>query len=654
MLEYITPTLIFPIATLFAIVLFFINYLYDKKEKTKPSEGESEAKAVELYESEAAEIESETGAEAVSGRKKTKRRFTLTRRVFPMTLKDTWILLLITIIYGFVAFWGLGDRKAPQTFYHYEGKDYTFTLSLDKPREISKVMYYTGLYTGDYSIRWSEDGSAWSEITQMPQSYAKLFNWLYAPIEGSKRMRYIQVWSTTTPMEMGELALYDSENKLIPVKEISFDEKVSALFDEQDKVPESPTYMNSAYFDEIYHARTAYEHMENVYPYEVSHPPLGKLIIGIGIRLFGLTPFGWRFMGTLFGVLMLPFIYVFIKNMFGKTLIAASGTILFAFDFMHFVQTRIATIDTYGVFFILAMFFFMYRYIAKDYRAPFKKTALPLFLSGLMFGIGAASKWIVIYGAVGLALIWLLRQVLVGVYYVKNGQSREFIAYEVKTVLLSVLSFIIIPAIIYVLSYIPYGMARDMTVSGGMLSNKYFYDIILENQRFMFSYHSELIATHPYSSPWYSWIFDIRPILYYLEYLPNNQKSAFGAFGNPLVWWGGLVAFIYVVIRFVKTRDDKALFIIIGLMAQLLPWVIISRIVFIYHYFPSTLFLVLSICYAFDSMFKRDKGRYKLAIAAYTAAAVVLFIAFYPVLTGISAPRWYTTNFLQWLPSWPF
>ncbi len=34
--------------------------------------------------------------------------------------------------------------------------------------------------------------------------------------------------------------------------------------------------MNSSYFDEIYHARTALEHIENVYPYEITHPPLGK------------------------------------------------------------------------------------------------------------------------------------------------------------------------------------------------------------------------------------------------------------------------------------------------------------------------------------------------------------------------------------------
>lgn len=148
--------------------------------------------------------------------------------------------------------------------------------------------------------------------------------------------------------------------------------------------------------------------MEGVYPYEVSHPPLGKLIIGLGIRVFGMTPFGWRFMGTLFGVCMLPILYVFLKNLFGRTAVAACGTCLFAFDFMHLTQTRIATIDTYGVFFILLMYFFLYRYLTLPAGTPFLRGALPLFLSGLFWGIGAASKWTVIYGAAGLAVLYFI------------------------------------------------------------------------------------------------------------------------------------------------------------------------------------------------------------------------------------------------------
>ena len=102
--------------------------------------------------------------------------------------------------------------------------------------------------------------------------------------------------------------------------------------------------------------RTAREKIRGIEPYEISHPPLGKLIMGVGIRLFGMTPFGWRFMGTLFGVGMLPLLYVFLKNLFGRTSIATCGTVLLAADFMHLTQTRLATIDTYAFLFILLMY----------------------------------------------------------------------------------------------------------------------------------------------------------------------------------------------------------------------------------------------------------------------------------------------------------
>lgn len=630
-LKYITPTIVFPILLFASLIYFFLYYLGEKRVPKTIAAVPGEA----------------SGA---------KHKISLVSRIHPVTKGDMKIIAVITAVYAAVAFWGLGNVTAPKSFYSFEGKDYNLTIILNEAQPVSEFKYYSGLYTGDYILRYSEDGVKWSEATTLAQSYDKLFSWRSIEFSFGTKMRYIQIWSRETPLEMGEVGLLNERGKLIPSAQIQYSNaKASKLFDEQSTAPQSPSYMNSMYFDEIYHGRTAYENIENVYPYEISHPPLGKLIISLGIKLFGMTPFGWRFMGVLFGVLMLPFMFAFIKNLFGKSLIATCGTLLFAFDFMHFVQTRIATIDTYGVFFILLMFYFMYRYIALDYDAPFKEGLKPLALSGLSFGLGAASKWIVIYGAMGLAVLWLIRQVLVWRHRAENGTKNEFLAYFVRTLLFSALFFVVIPVIIYILSYIPYGAAKGMTIGKGMLWNKEFYKIIIENQKFMFGYHSKLVATHPYSSPWYSWLLDIRPILYYLDYLPEGRKSAFGAFGNPVLWWGGLMALIYAAKRFVTARDFKALFIIIGYLAQLLPWVLISRVVFIYHYFPSTIFLVLATCYAFRCMYKKGKGYYELAILGYTAVSLVLFAAFYPVLTGVATPQWYTTHFLQWIPSaWPF
>ena len=93
----------------------------------------------------------------------------------------------------------------------------------------------------------------------------------------------------------------------------------NTLIDEQDTVPEKPTYENSMYFDEIYHARTGYEHAHSLYTYETTHPPLGKVFMSWCIDLMGMTPFAWRFAGTMTGILMIPAIYLLAMQLMKRT-----------------------------------------------------------------------------------------------------------------------------------------------------------------------------------------------------------------------------------------------------------------------------------------------------------------------------------------------
>lgn len=576
------------------------------------------------------------------------------RRRFPMERKDLLPLLLIPVVYGAVAFWGLGDKAAPESFCTFSEKGRYVIVELPEETAISRVTYYSGLHTGNYFLQYSLDGEKYTDEATLEQTYSDIFKWheakLNMPGKGTKYIRII----ADDLLSMGELCLYDWEGKPIPAEKLTFDKGCAPLFDEQKLVPPTETYLNSAYFDEIYHARTAYEHIEGVYPYETSHPPLGKLIIGLGIRAFGLNPFGWRFMGVLFGIMMLPFLYVFIKNLFGSTAIATCGSLIFAFDFMHFVQTRIATIDTYGVFFTILMYFFMYRYITapRDELSPARRCTLPLFLSGLCFGLGAASKWTAIYAGAGLALIWLLFRIARARELNGTGHGDVHKKELTRDILCCIVFFVVIPLVIYYVSYYPYGKASGMS-GVSMFFERDYAKLVVDNQRFMFTYHSGVNASHPYSSRWYQWIVDARPILYYLRSQPDNMKSAFAAFLNPLVCWGGLLAMLAMLFRTIKFKDGKALFIVIGYLAQLVPWMFISRITFEYHYFPSLIFLVLAICHVFNSFRLRDR-HWRWKVCAATAACVLLFAVFYPVLTGVPTSRSYT-DLLAWIPgAWPF
>ena len=197
-------------------------------------------------------------------------------------------------------------------------------------------------------------------------------------------------------------------------------------------------------------------------------------------------------------------------------------------------------------------------------------------------------------------------------------------------------------------------------------------DRMLANQTSMFNYHSGLEATHPYSSSWYEWPTMVRPIWYYSGYLTDAVKEGISAFGNPLVWWIGIPAFLYVLyllirnsafVRSAHSADAPgvlshreyaaAAFLVVGYLAQYLPWFFVTRITFIYHYFPSVPFVVLMIVYSMMQLKKRVSDRtFTIICCVYAALAFALFLLFYPVLSGQPVDVAFVVKYLRWRPTW--
>ena len=84
-----------------------------------------------------------------------------------------------------------------------------------------------------------------------------------------------------------------------------------------------------------------------------------------------------------------------------------------------------------------------------------------LALSGLFFGIGAATKWTCLYAGAGLGVIWLCHWIL-------KGKGFKFGAF-VKNCLLCLVFFVLIPGIIYYASYYPYGQAKGLEGLGMLM-----------------------------------------------------------------------------------------------------------------------------------------------------------------------------------------
>jgi len=591
-------------------------------------------------------------------------------RVF-LSRNDYMLMGILTLVYAVAAVVNLGSLKAPQTYWRPANRGESFFIDLGKQQRIERVCYYLGLGKGSFRIAFSPDGTDWhkSRIIKQKSRYEAL-EWRH--FKPRVTAQYMKITAEAPGTMLNEIGLFaPGGTKPIPIGEIQesragppglgvplHEGRPAHVFDEQHTVAVFGTFYNGMYFDERYHARTAYEHLHRIEPSETTHPPLGKVIISLGIALFGMTPFGWRIMGTLLGVAMVPLMYMFGKRLFKKTEYAFIASFLMAFDFMHFTQTRIATIDVYGVFFIILMYYFMYQYYCLNfYQVKLSRTFVPLFFSGVFFGMGAASKWNVLYAAVGLALILfavLARrfiECLGGDHGQEPGEPGAspalFCSCTVKTLLFCVVAFIIVPGMIYVLSYIPF-----MRVPG---PGHGLFDVVTY-QKHMYTYHSQLEATHPFSSPWWQWPIMLKPIWYYggQRFLAGDNISSIVAMGNPAVWWPGIFAVAAGLIVGIVRRSRVVFFLFAGLASVYVPWIIAPRkLTFIYHFFPAVPFIILFITFILKIL-KERFSRMRFCVYGYLAIVLILFAMFYPVLSGAVVSKSYAALFLRWFKSWIF
>ena len=125
---------------------------------------------------------------------------------------------------------------------------------------------------------------------------------------------------------------------------------------------------------------------------------------------------------------------------------------------------------------------------------------------------------------------------------------------------------------------------------------------------------------------------------------------SFGAFVNPVLCWGGLISLFVLGYLAVARRDQVSAFILLGYLAQLLPWVLVPRLTFAYHYFPCTVFLALGLGRCFDLM-EHGSAKGKWYAGGFAALSLAVFILFFPVLAGIPIGH---SILRSWLPTWPF
>ena len=581
------------------------------------------------------------------------------QHIAPMKAVDWLLMLGVTAVYAVVALTNLGSTTSPQTWWRSTSSSDQIVLDLGQIRA-ANMLYLGGIHSRphEFIVRVSDDGEEWSDAYWAQILEGQCFEWQYLrdsyQAEGERNYsttpviltgRYVRIEARSIATTLYEVILRDpNTQEVFPVSLVSGEGQ--NLIDEQDTLKGDPGWYNSTYFDEIYHARTGYEHYlamqgdTTYYPYETSHPPLGKVLIAFAISIFGMTPFGWRFAGAMAGVLMLPGMYLLGKLVTRRRITAFAAMFLMAVDFMHFTQTRIATIDSFVVLFIIWSFVFMVYYARMDYWGKaLWETLVPLCLSGVFMGLAVASKWTGCYAGVGLALLffWSLyrrfRQSLAAREMADTPRAeaaaREIYRRPVITLLSCLVFFVAIPAGIYYASYIPYFL--PYTPPGVSVKR------VIEAAQGMLGYHSTpgLGMDHPFYSPWYQWPIMGKPMWYYSStYRPAGMSQTIVAFGNPAVWWGGLAGLAAVMLIWLlrhihrdglslhtRVNDMRPAILLIGLAAQYVPWTLVPRGTYIYHYFPSIPFIILCIALALDSLF--DCAEKPIQLPAFYARFLV-------------------------------
>ncbi len=598
-----------------------------------------------------------------------------------------WALMLgLTALYAVVAFVGLGSTKAPQTAWTSTGASETVVFDLGEVKQF-KMLYFGGISNRNFYVELSDDGEAWQDGMEAALSAGDCFRWQYLcsmtwsnddgrnvstkyPLGLSAR--YVRIAPVSPAVTVMEVAFQDFEGNILPVVSAVSDgarlengSDPNLLIDEQDTVPTAPSYYNGMYFDEIYHARTGYETIHSLVTYETTHPALGKVFIMWSIQLFGMTPFGWRFAGALAGVLMVPLMDLLGMLLFKKTRYGLLAAFVMAFDLMHLTQTRIATIDSFAVLFILLMYLCMFRYLQMSFFRDGWRPLIPLGLAGLFMGLGCASKWTCIYAGAGLAVLFLWSMVRHFLDWRAGmdagGEHAERVKNYARTMAVTIafcgVCFLIIPAAIYYFSYGPH-----FAWEGGLTWARFW-----RTQENMFNYHATLVDNHSFKSPWYEWPLILKPMYYFngKPYVEPGNVSTIMALGNPAVWWVGFFAFLYVAYRWLapylrgaRQTDPRLAMLLLAFAAQFVPWMLVPRSMFIYHYFGSLPFVMLSIAYALEQLHLKRPAMANRVQIGYMAVVFVLFVAFYPVATGTQVPTAWA-NAVNWLgflklPGWQF
>lgn len=415
----------------------------------------------------------------------------------------------------------------------------------------------------------------------------------------------------------------------------------------------------------------------------VVHPPLGRIFIGAGMALFGAdTATGWRIAGVVFGTATVLLVYVLARTLTGSIVFASVASGLLAIDGLSIVLSRVALLDIFLTFFVVLTLFF----VARDRRASLERWAArgparsawgPVFwnrpwllAAGAAAGAATAVKWSGLYVLAAVGVYVVVSDALAR----RRAGVAQWPADAVRQGAVSFVLLVPVAAVVYLASWSGWlftdgGYGRHAVDASPATGFWAWVPLPLQNlwayHQAMYGFHVGLATPHSYASPAWQWPLLVRPTSMYWHQddfgvngcqLPDGCTEAISSIGNPLLWWAGIAASVYLVVRFVIVRDGRYALVLTGLAASYVPWLLYpERTIFQFYTVAMTPFLVLALTFALRDV-ARGPGSMSRAsgqawVTVFLAACLLLSAFWYPVWTGLPVPYefWRLHN---WLPTW--
>jgi dolichyl-phosphate-mannose-protein mannosyltransferase len=419
---------------------------------------------------------------------------------------------------------------------------------------------------------------------------------------------------------------------------------------------------NEFVFDEVYYAKFANNYLTGTKFFN-SHPPLSQYLIAIGIWIGDRLPFGqdtknlltgslhstfsYRWMNALFGSFIPPVVAAIAYQLTYRFSYAFLAALLISLDGLFLVDSRYALNNIYLILFGLIGQLCVLMAIRTG---EIHRSRLMIF-AGIAFGASIACKWNGLWFLIGVYVLLLIANIWTAIRQPPDqsaGENDSLLDRLAKIRLATVIIYLgILPIIVYSLLWIPH-LIQNPTPN--------FIDVQLA----ILNYHEQVgngTEIHPYCANWYTWPLLMRPLAYYFNQYKPNYYHDVHAMGNPVLWWLAFAAILgggWLLIKARLTSQQVArpqiesfnlpdlgipIFILTNYLINLLPWVKVTRCLFIYHYMGAVLFAIMGLAWFVDRWFRSSSKFWQAAGLTTIFMVAASFVFWLPVYLGLSIAK---------------